>query len=85
VVALGLYLFMQAGRPRRSEPWGIGSPLFTFADNVEFFGCGQPGERVVVMGRRSISDRLALKTQAVMERENGERVCSGGVGRQLAV
>jgi len=75
VVAFGLYLFMRQGG-RGGQTLGDRVTLFTFADNVEFSGVVRPGERVVVKGEKIYFRRLALKTQAVMERENGEAVCS---------
>ncbi len=76
VVAYGLYLLAAVKNVRPSQ---MKSPLslFSLADGVEFRGIVQPGERVIVRGKKRYMRKGALKVDVTMERENGEIVCVG--------
>jgi len=73
VVAFGLYL--------GTLQWGITLAemskmltLFTNADNVEFNGIVQPGERVLVRGEKLYLRRRIIRAKTRMTRESGEEV-----------
>ncbi|MEE9934684.1 MAG: beta-hydroxyacyl-ACP dehydratase, partial [Deltaproteobacteria bacterium] len=51
--------------------------LFSLAEEVEFRGLVQPGERVIVRGKKIYLRKGALKVEVSMERESGEVVCTG--------
>lgn len=76
VVALGLYLTMLQKDMSPKETKKLVT-LFTFADEVEFYGIVLPGERVIVRGEKIYFRMGSLKTKVKMERENGNLVCSG--------
>lgn len=82
VVAFGIYLFacQKNTRPNKLK---LPLSLFSLADAVEFKGMVKPGERVIVKGKKIYFRKGALKVDIVMERENGQVVCTGkiaGVG-----
>ncbi len=84
VVAFGIYL-VTAGKGRSPGDMKDLLTLFTVAENVEFMGVVKPGERVIIRAQKVYFRRGSLKTRIVMERENGEVVCSGvlaGMGVQ---
>jgi 3-hydroxyacyl-[acyl-carrier-protein] dehydratase len=76
VVAFGMYLLACQKNIRPSRMQGLLS-LFSLADGVEFKGIVNPGERVIVRGRKIYMRKGALKVDVSMERENGEVVCVG--------
>lgn len=76
VVAFGIYLVMKTGAMTQEEMQRYFT-LFTFMESVEFTGLVKPGERVIVRGEKIYFRKLNIKARAVMERENGEPVCSG--------
>jgi 3-hydroxyacyl-[acyl-carrier-protein] dehydratase len=76
VVAFGMYLLACQRNVRPSQMKGPLS-LFSLADNIEFKGIVEPGERVIVKGRKIYLRKGALKVDINMERENGEVVCVG--------
>jgi 3-hydroxyacyl-[acyl-carrier-protein] dehydratase len=76
VVAFGMYLLACQRKIRPSQLQGPLS-LFSFADNIEFKGIVDPGERVIVKGRKIYFRKGAIKVDLTMERENGEVVCAG--------
>jgi len=76
VVAYGMYLLACQRNVRPSEMKGPLS-LFSLADGIEFKGIVQPGERVIVRGKKIYMRKGALKVDVRMERENGEVVCMG--------
>jgi len=85
VVAFGIYLSM-VQRNMSSEQMGKLVTLFTLADNVEFTGIVQPGQRMIVRGEKIYFRNDAIKIKVSMERENGEVVCSAvlaGMGVSL--
>ncbi|MBN2396869.1 MAG: beta-hydroxyacyl-ACP dehydratase, partial [Deltaproteobacteria bacterium] len=47
------------------------------ADDCEFHAVVNPGERVIIRGEKMYLRRGNLRTKVMMERENGEVVCSG--------
>ncbi len=75
VVAMGIYLLLKQGRSvsdlRRM------TPLFAFADQVEFSNIVLPGEKVITRGEKVYLRRGNLRTRCVLTREDGEIVCSG--------
>ena len=75
VVALGIYLLLKQGMTV-SEVKGV-TPLFAFADQVEFTGIVRPGEKVMLSGEKIYLRRGNLKARCSVARENGEVVCSG--------
>lgn len=86
VVAFGIYLNMVQ---RRVQPEETGKmvTLFTAADEVEFTGLVNPGERVIMRGSKVYFRNRSIKAKVTMERESGEQVCSGtlsGMGVVLA-
>lgn len=85
VVAFGIYLSM-VQRNMSSEQMGKLVTLFTLADNVEFTGIVEPGQRMIVRGEKIYFRNDAIKIKVSMERENGEVVCSAvlaGMGVSL--
>ena len=76
VVAYGLFLLACQKNVRPSQ---MKSPLslFSLADGIEFKGIVEPGERVIVRGKKIYMRKGALKVDVRMERENGEVVCAG--------
>jgi len=76
VVAFGLYLTM-AQRHMPIEAIKEMITLFTLAEGVEFTGLVQPGERVIVRGKKVYFRMGSFKTKVSMERENGEIVSFG--------
>ena len=75
VVAFGIYLLMRQGM----SPERIGRmvTLFVMADDCEFYAVVNPGERVIIRGEKMYLRRGNLRTKVMMEREDGEFVCSG--------
>jgi 3-hydroxyacyl-[acyl-carrier-protein] dehydratase len=85
VVAFGIYLSM-VQRNMSSEQMGKLVTLFTLADNVEFTGIVEPGQRMIVRGEKIYFRNDAIKIKVSMERENGDIVCSAvlaGMGVSL--
>lgn len=76
VVAFGIYLTLLQSRGTAGDMRDV-LTLFTLADGVEFTGIVNPGERVIIRGRKIYFRRGNLRTNVTMERENGEGVCSG--------
>lgn len=76
VVAYGMYLLSCSKKVRPSEMKGPLS-LFSLAEDIEFKGIVKPGERVIVRGKKIYMRKGALKVETVMERENGDVVCTG--------
>jgi 3-hydroxyacyl-[acyl-carrier-protein] dehydratase len=76
VVAFGIYLTLLQSKGMAEDVKGV-LTLFTLADGVEFTGIVNPGERVIIRGRKIYFRRGNLRTKITMERENGEIVCSG--------
>ncbi len=84
VVAFGIYLLMKQNTLNERAEKLI--TLFTLADDIEFAGIVNPGERVIIKGEKVYFRRGNLKTKVSMQRENGEIVCSGvlaGMGSNL--
>jgi 3-hydroxyacyl-[acyl-carrier-protein] dehydratase len=75
VVAFGIYLTLRPSGGMAGDLKGL-LTLFTLADGVEFAGIVNPGERVIIRGRKVFFRRGSLRTKVTMERENGEIVCS---------
>lgn len=75
VVAFGIYLTLLQ-REGKAEDVKDVLTLFTLADGVEFTGVVNPGERVIIRGRKIYFRRGSLRAKITMERENGEVVCS---------
>lgn len=75
VVAFGIYLLMRQGisteRIRRMIT------LFVMADNCEFHAIVNPGEQVIVKGKKVYLRWGNLKTKVRVERDTGELICSG--------
>ena len=76
VVAFGLYLTMVQKNVSAEELNGL-MTLFTLAEGVEFTGIVKPGETVIIRGEKVYFRKGSLKSKVVMERENGEVVCTG--------
>lgn len=84
VVAFGIYLLMKQNTFNERTEKLI--TLFTLADDIEFAGIVNPGERVIIRGEKVYFRRGNLKTRVSMQRENGKMVCSGvlaGMGSSL--
>jgi 3-hydroxyacyl-[acyl-carrier-protein] dehydratase len=82
VVAFGIYLL---ARQKNARPGEMKLPisLFALADGVEFKQIVRPGERVIVKAKKIYFRKITIKASVVMEKENGELICSGelsGVG-----
>jgi len=75
VVALGIYQLIE--ETNDIEKIKDITPLFSFADKVEFLRVVRPGERVVVKAEKIYFRRGNIKSQVTIERENGESVCRG--------
>jgi 3-hydroxyacyl-[acyl-carrier-protein] dehydratase len=75
VVAFGLYLSLVCGKHNRESDKPV--TLFTLAENVEFSGVVQPGDLVMITGRKVYFRGNQLKVSVSMARPNGEEVCSG--------
>jgi 3-hydroxyacyl-[acyl-carrier-protein] dehydratase len=85
VVAFGIYLGM-VRRKIAPEEMGKLVTLFTLADNVEFTGIVEPGQRMIVRGEKIYFRNDAIKIRVGMERESGKVVCSAvlaGMGVKL--
>jgi 3-hydroxyacyl-[acyl-carrier-protein] dehydratase len=76
VVAFGIYLL---ARQKNISPRELIKPLslFSMADNVEFNAIVEPGERVIVKGKKMYFRKNSLKVDLIMEKENGEIACCG--------
>ncbi|HOW56437.1 MAG TPA: beta-hydroxyacyl-ACP dehydratase [Smithellaceae bacterium] len=76
VVAFGIYLL---ACQNNVLPRDLRKPLslFSMADSVEFNAIVNPGERVIVRGKKIYLRKGQLKVDLCMEKENGEIVCSG--------
>jgi 3-hydroxyacyl-[acyl-carrier-protein] dehydratase len=73
VVALGIYLLA-----KQSSPEDAKRLLTVFTDaSIEFSGVVEPGERVLIRGRKLFFRRLKLRSAIEMHREDGTLVCSG--------
>jgi len=82
VVAFGIYLL---SRQKNTRPSQMDMPLslFSLADGVEFKKIVLPGERVIIKGEKIYFRKKIIKAKVIMEREDGEIICSGelsGVG-----
>ncbi len=75
VTALGIYQLLK-DRPA-GEPIGRITPLFVFADQVEFMNPVKPGERVIVHGEITYFRRGNIKSKTSIERQDGLTVCRG--------
>lgn len=75
VVAMGIHLLLQQGLTDL-ELQHI-TPLFAFADDIEFSGIVHPEEPVIIFGDLIYFRKGTIKTRARMERQNGEIVCRG--------
>ena len=75
VVAFGLYLSVIAGKGKEMAEENV--TLFTLADNVEFTGAVNPGDRVVATGRKIYFRGNQIKVDVSMTRPDGQAVCSG--------
>lgn len=72
VVALAIFL------TGREEGAAVEKLAFYFTDaNVEFSGVVEPGEKVLIHGRKVFFRRRKLRCEVEMRREDGELVCSG--------
>ncbi|MGB5217191.1 MAG: beta-hydroxyacyl-ACP dehydratase, partial [Smithella sp.] len=82
VVAFGIYLLARQKNVRPGE-MKLPISLFSLADGVEFKQIVRPGERVIVKAKKIYFRKITIKASVVMEKENGELICSGelsGVG-----
>ncbi len=79
VVGLGIYLLA-----RESSPEEAAGLITVFSDaTVEFNAPVQPGDRVLISGRKVFFRRRKLRARVAMRLEDGTLVCSGelsGVG-----
>ena len=79
VVGLGIYLLAQESSPE--EAAGL---ITVFSDaTVEFNTPVQPGDRVLISGRKVFFRRRKLRARVAMRLEDGTLVCSGelsGIG-----
>jgi 3-hydroxyacyl-[acyl-carrier-protein] dehydratase len=73
VVALGLYLLCKTAGP---DALGQFITLFTDA-NVEFSGVVEPGEHVLITGRKIFFRHRKLRSRVEMQRADGTLVASG--------
>jgi len=76
VVAFGLYLKMVQQEVSVEEIKRL-TTLFTLAEAVEFTGIVRPGETVITRGEKVYFRKDSLKVRVIMQRENGDVVCSG--------
>ncbi|HDQ04186.1 MAG TPA: beta-hydroxyacyl-ACP dehydratase [Deltaproteobacteria bacterium] len=74
--AFGIYLIACQKKTRPAEMGELRS-LFSSVDGIEFKGIVEPGEKVIVKGKKNYFRRGVLKVEATMERESGETVCLG--------
>ncbi|MDG2307872.1 MAG: beta-hydroxyacyl-ACP dehydratase [Candidatus Binatia bacterium] len=73
VVAHGIYLLAN-----QTGPGGGDGMLTLFTDaEVEFSGVVQPGERVLIEGRKVFFRHKKLRSEVEMRREDGTVVCRG--------
>lgn len=75
VVALGIYQLMKQGIG--SEPLRKITPLFAFADQIEFSGIVAPGDRVVVTGEKKYFRRGIIQSRVRIENKTGDVICHG--------
>lgn len=79
VVGLGIYLLT-----RESSPEETAGLITVFSDaTVEFNAPVQPGDRVLISGRKVFFRRRKLRARVAMRLEDGTLVCSGelsGIG-----
>jgi 3-hydroxyacyl-[acyl-carrier-protein] dehydratase len=79
VVGLGIYLLT-----RESSPEEAAGLITVFSDaTVEFNAPVQPGDRVLISGRKVFFRRRKLRARVAMRLEDGTLVCSGelsGIG-----
>lgn len=82
VVAFGIYLLSRQKNTRPSQMY-MPLSLFSLADGVEFKKIVLPGERVIIKGEKIYFRKKIIKAKVIIEREDGEIICSGelsGVG-----
>lgn len=85
VAALGIYLLLK-DRPAGDTVCDI-TPIFVFADKVEFSGMVKPEERVIITGEKIYFRRGNIKTRVGILREDNTLVCQGvltGTGMRLS-
>lgn len=75
VVAMGIYQLLHQGVS--IDQLQKITPLFAFADEIEFTGIVSPNENVIISGEMVYFRKGTIKTRADIMRENGEKVCSG--------
>ncbi|MCU0598830.1 MAG: beta-hydroxyacyl-ACP dehydratase [Desulfobacterales bacterium] len=75
VVAMGIcQLLLQGFETDRLKAI---TPLFAFADDIEFTGIVSPGEKVIIGGEMVYFRKGTIKTKTHISRERGEKVCTG--------
>jgi len=75
VVAMGICQLLQQGFD--TDRLKAITPLFAFADDIEFSGIVSPGENVIISGEMVYFRKGTIKTKTYISRESGEKVCSG--------
>lgn len=80
-------IFRMLKRLPEDKPANRITPLFAFADRVEFLHPVKPGQRVLVQGKTIYFRRGNIKSKTSIQREDGLTVCRGvltGTGVNLS-
>lgn len=75
VVAFGISRLLSQGRS--PEEVNQMTTLFAFAEEIEFSGIVSPDQIVMIQGEMIYFRRGSLKSKVLIERDNGEKICSG--------
>ncbi len=75
VVAFGISRLLSQGRSL--EEVNQMTTLFAFAEEIEFSGIVSPDQIVMIQGEMIYFRRGSLKSKVLIERDNGEKICSG--------
>lgn len=75
VVALGIYQMMKQGFG--AEQLRKITPLFAFADQVEFSDIVKPGDAVVAKGEKIYFRRGNIQSKVTLESKTGRTICQG--------
>ena len=75
VVALGIYQLMEQGLG--ADQLREITPLFAFADQIEFSGIVKPGDRVTIHGEKVYFRRGNIQSKVHIADETGRFICNG--------
>jgi 3-hydroxyacyl-[acyl-carrier-protein] dehydratase len=75
VVAFGISRLLSQGRS--PEEVSQMTTLFAFAEEIEFSGIVSPDQKIMIQGEMIYFRRGNLKAKVRIERDNGDKICSG--------